>query len=128
MRELTASAVAVTATTPSYDTILEVADAGGGHEIMTLQITNLLAAASLTDFRMAVKSNPDSTYQVLVPGADWTAGTNDTVLFCSSTNPQTLAASGSAQVKVNIKGWGAVKFEGMVAAGTATITVEGWMQ
>jgi len=109
----------------SYTTLATIYP-GGGHRDLVLRISSAAGSATLTDFRLTVMAHADdSDFEPLLGDTDWGAGTSDTLVFCTSTVPNTLAASGDAMVKVNIAGFYAVRLDAKVAASTASITLQG---
>lgn len=109
----------------SYTTLIED-NPGGRYEVITLQVTSDSgSAADLSDFRLSVKPHEDAEYEAILGTTDWGDTPNDTLLFCTDTVPNTLTASGQATLKVNVKGWFAIKFDAKVAADTADITARG---
>jgi len=115
-------AATVTVTT-DYTTLVED-NPGGNYDTVTLQVTSAAGSATLSDFRLSVKPHAGAEYEPFLGGADWASATEN-MLFCTTTVPNTLAAEGQATVKVNVRGWYAIKFEAKVASNTAAITVKG---
>ncbi len=111
----------------SYTSLYEY-PSGGGYATCVVSVHSAAgSAASLSDFRLSVKAHEDDDFEPIVGTSDWGAGTTDTVVFCTATVPNTLAADKTALVKFAIGGYWAIRLDAKVAADTATITVRGTM-
>ena len=117
--KLTSTASGITSTAATIGTAIVIR---GWQSVVNLEIENS-GSAALTDFLIELQDHPDGEFYDFLSGTDYATGTDD-MLFCTSTVPNTLAASGKAHVIFRTWSAYAMRFQATCAT-TTTVKVRG---
>lgn len=92
--------------------------------LLAMELKNSAGAtAPFSNCVLQLKDHPDGAWYNFISGADWTAGTNPNIRFCTTgtSSPQTLPDSGVAHMHVRTNGAYAARLcITNAGAGTAT--------
>lgn len=91
---------------------------------VNVEVANASGSQTLNDFQVQFLEHPNGTWHTVLSGSDYATATA-TLLFCSTTVPNTLAADGETNFHIDVRAAHAVRFAASVASGTADVTVRG---